>query len=197
MEKIKRLVSKNQRKKKNRQNQTWIGVLLMMIMFLSVLGFALQYNPDDNSQNNEDFLTYNGFKFVHSNGFWILDNFVFSYNPSEVPDIGSGLRDATYYAEQPLYIFSENEESTIEVIMNLRQIVQRYQEACPAENVLNESVQCLEDVPFKSCSENFIIIREGMNNSIFQEEGCVYITGPKEELLKLTDQFLFKILTIK
>ena len=73
----------------------------------------------------------------------------------------------------------------------MNQVVERMQSAC-----LNES-ECNGDYPIKDCSNNFIIIREAEEERVFQNESCVYIQGEKEELIKLTDEFLYKIIGIK
>ena len=67
------------------------------------------------------------------------------------------------------------------------------QRACP-EDVICESG---EDLPVKTCSDNFIIIKESNTSSIRQENNCVFIEGQKEELTALADQFLFKTFGIR
>ena len=65
------------------------------------------------------------------------------------------------------------------------------QSACLSEE------KCEGDFPIKTCSDNFIIIQENKTKEIKQTENCVYIGGEKEELVKLTDEFLYKIIGIK
>ena len=60
------------------------------------------------------------------------------------------------------------------------------QGACP------ENVTCAEDIPTKTCEERFIIIQESNETNIIQNESCVFITGKKEDLVKITDEFLYK-----
>jgi len=188
---MKRLVSRSEREKRAKKNQIIIGVLLVFLMVLSVLGFALQGNAGN--QEGEDKIVYNGLEFIYINGFWRIGNFAFKYNPEQVPEIGFGLKDATFYQEFPLYIYSENIEAETEIEMNLRLIAERVQKACIDE----EGIECSEELPIKTCEDNFIIIRESNNSRIIQNNNCVYIEGTEEEILKLADQFLFKILGIK
>jgi hypothetical protein len=110
-----------------------------------------------------------------------------------VPEIGSGLRDATFYQELPAYIYSENVEAETEIKMNLELIAERVQKACIDE----QGIECSEELPVKTCEDNFIIIEKGNSSKIIQDNNCVRIEGQEEELLKLVDQFLFKILRIK
>ena len=189
---MKRFISKSEREKGAKRKQIIIGISLTFLMVLSVLGFALQGgmgNSDD--ENSSDTVIYNGLEFTYINGFWRINSFAFKYNPEQVPDIGFGLKDATFYQGFPAYIYSESEEAKLEVYANLGQIAQRVQNACI------ESENCPGNFPVKTCEDNFIIIKEGNNSMITQENNCVYIEGLQEDLTKLTDQFLFKILGIK
>ena len=191
---MKKLASEHEEKKKRKRNQIIVGIVLVSLMILSTLGFALQGNSGNSGNvenDNPNKLTYNGFDFVYINGLWVIGNFAFTYNPKQVPDIKSELKDATYYQRSPVYIYSENKEAEIEISVNFRSIAERVQRACI------EGVECSNDVPTKTCTDKFIIIKESNNSRIVQEDNCVYIEGSKGELVKLADQFLFTILKIK
>ncbi|MFH1311288.1 MAG: hypothetical protein ABIH65_02690 [Nanoarchaeota archaeon] len=188
---MQRLISKHDEEEKRKRNQIIVGIILVVLMVLSVLGFALQGGSDGSGNEETDKLTYNGFEFSYINELWAIGNFAFKYNPNQVPEIGTDLKDATYYQGLPLYIYSENKDAEIEVYLNLRQIAERVQPACL------EGLECPGDSPIKTCTDNFIIIKETNNSRITQENNCVYIEGTKDEIVKLVDQFLFKILKIK
>ena len=193
---MKRLTSKKNSNKKLKQRQTIMGIFLALIMLLSVLGFALQGGfSNSNTNGNYEKKEYNGFEFAYINDFWAIGNFGFRYFPDETPNISAELRDATYYSGLPLYIYSENKESEMEIIGNLGQIAERIQNACPEEEQFSD--YCEENSPIRNCSENFIIIKKSLVTFLRQEENCVFIGGSEEELLKITDEFLFKILGIK
>ncbi len=192
---MRRLISKEEEERKRKRNQTILVVFLALIMVLSTIGFAIQSNSGtaqaDGTLGNE--IEYNGYRFVNQNGLWVLnnENFVFRYTPQEVPDIGSGLKPLNSYQGKPAYLYSEDNGAEVEIAVNLGQVVQRIQKACP------ENTNCTLDLPVKTCADNFIIIREDTNNSIVQSNNCVYIQGTKEQLAALADQFLFKILGIR
>ena len=95
------------------------------------------------------------------------------------------------YYEKPLYISSDYPEATYEIASNLNQITLRMQPAC-----FNES-DCGQDIPSKTCEDNFIIIEEKNQTNIIQEENCVFIQGPQENLTQISDEFLFNILGIR
>lgn len=190
---MRKLVSKEEREKSRKRNQVTVGVILVFLMVASTIGFAVQGNLGNSGTGNEnsDKLTYNGFEFSYLNGFWVFENFVFKNNPKEVPDIGSDLKNIDEYRGKPLYIQSEDENAESELYVNLGQVAERVQKVCV------EGTACLEGLPIKTCNDNFIIVKESEIAKISQSDGCVYIEGKKEELVKLTDQFLFRILGIK
>ena len=73
----------------------------------------------------------------------------------------------------------------------LGQVSLRIQPAC-----LDES-ECEGGWPVKTCKDNFIIIRNSNYTNIIQEDNCVFINGPEENLTQITDEFLFKIIGVE
>ena len=190
---MRRIVSKEEGAKKKKRNQVILGVFLALIMVLSTIGFAIQGGLGTAPVGSENELEYNGFKFVNQNGFWVLGNFVFRNNPQEVEDIGpeTEIKPASNYQGKPAYIYSEDSDAEAEIYVNLGQLAQRVQRACPV------GTTCADDLPVKTCDDNFIIIKESNISSISQENNCVFIEGKKEDLTALADQFLFKILGVR
>ena len=186
---MKKIVSKYQQKKTERSKQILVSAVLIGILFISIIGFGFQ----DTSEGKEG-LKYNGLEFIETNGYWLTDTqdvtFVFKYNPKQVEDIASDINQLDNYYDKPLYINSKNGEAASEIYVNLDQFVKRIQQACLEE-------ECLyENAPIKTCEDNFIIIQESNETSITQYQNCVYIKGPQEELIKLTDRSLFDIFGI-
>jgi len=190
---MRKLVSKEEEAKKTKRNQIIAGIVLAIVMILSTIGFAFQGRNDNTSEGTSPGgeVDYNGFKFINQNGLWILGNFVFRYTPQEVENIGIGINPITNYQGKPAYIYSEDSDAEVEIGGNLRLVVQRIQEACP------ENIVCPADIPVKTCNDNFIIIKESNMSNIIQDNNCVFIEGPKENLTQLSDQFLFKALGIR
>lgn len=183
-------------KKKNhdRRNQIILGIGLVVVMFISVAGYA--FRGGGSEENSTKKITYNNFEFINQNGYWFLElgeyQFYFSYNPNEVMKISGDLNLLNNYQGLPLYIYSENNEASSEIYRNLfynTKIVQRMQSACLTQG-------CDENSPVKTCEDNFIIIKVGNETGIRQEENCVFIEGPKENLTQITDEFLFKIIGV-
>lgn len=207
---MRRLTSKHQEGNRKKRNQIVVGLILIFVMFSSVLGFAflnssksgaINTNTNDFSggssnvnDNNFNSINYNGFEFIEQNGFWILNlngvNFIFRHNPHQVPRIASEIKLLNNYQEKVLYLFSEDLLAESEIKNNLIAFTNGIENACL------ENEGCVKNSPIKTCEDNFIIIREG-NQSITQEDNCVFIEGEKEDLTKLVDEFLFKLMKIE
>ena len=197
---MRRLKSKQNEVKKTKKNQMIIGMILIIVMFGSVFGVIV--GSFNNSEESAD-VDYYGYKFASQGSYWYTNvgstQFVFRFNPFETEYMyNKSITNLTYinsYQNLPLYIYSDNYESEIEIYRNIGQFAQRIQRACLIGNEEN----CDSELPIKDCNENFIIIRENLNNesAISQEGKCVFITGEKQNLIKLTDDYLFRIIGIR
>lgn len=190
---MRKILSNRKKKSKERFNKILFGIALLFIIILSTIGYSL--NSSINQQDNGEKVVYNGNEFIGNNGFWFMKigemEFAFRYNPNEVMKINEPVNYFNTYYNLPLYIQSDNELATSEIYNNMINVVQRMQKACIDEN------ECEEDIPVKNCSSNFIIIKEDNLTSITQDNGCVFITGDGDNLVKATDEFLFKTLGIE
>lgn len=193
---MRRLVSKEEGERVAKRNKMLIGILLGSVMILSSIGFAIQSRLSSNAgagTGSSDQVSYNGFNFVYQNGLWILGSLVFTYNPNQIdltiPE--SSLSGISGYQGKTLYISSESPEARNEIYLNMINYVDRVQEACP------EGKKCAVDIPVKTCADNFIIIAESNSSSINQQNGCVYIKGNGVDLVKVSDEFLFRVLGIR
>jgi len=189
--------------KRRKRNQMIVGIVLILVMFGSVFGVIVgSFGKDKNNENIE----YNGIEFFEQNDFWFASKdgleFVFRNNPEQVKEINIELNYFNNYEGKPLYVYSENYESELEVLRNFfyqNQIVQRVQSACLNESadIFNLASGCETDSPIKDCEDNFIIIRESNDTGIVQNENCVFIYGEQGNLTKITDEFLFNVFGIR
>ena len=189
---MRKIVSKEKKAKKEKRNQAIIGIVIIFVLLSSIIGYSFQNGQKDSQKKVE----YNGFEFIEQGDYWVLNegNFIFSYNPKEVEQVNENFLGLEDYSNKPLYIFSENNKAELEIYQNLyyyNQIVQRMQKGCP----INEN--CGEDIPTKTCEDNFIIIKESDFSRIYQQDNCTFIEGSQEELVQLTDEFLFNVLGIR
>ncbi|MGY4884968.1 MAG: hypothetical protein ACP5NZ_05305 [Nanobdellota archaeon] len=185
--------SKKEAEKKARKNQIIIGAILIIVMLGSTFGYVMFSSPNEDS--NIEKIEYNGYEFVNQNGFWTVTigeyTFAFRYNPTEVEKSEAELGYISEYSGKPLYVFYENDAAFIEINQNLGSIVQRFQGACLEEE------GCPENWPIRDCSNNFVIIKESNESKIYTQEKCTFIEGPRENLTRITDEFLFKITGIE
>lgn len=196
---MRKLASKQDEEKRRRKNQLIVGVILIVVMLGSTFAVIVDSFGNKNQTGN---LNYKGYEFVNQGSYWYTvigeKGFIFTYNPYEVQEsFNTSYENITYissYSGYPLYIYSESYQAESEIFRNFEGIPLRMQRACldSSEYGLN----CSESLPIKDCSNNFIIIKESNERRIYQEENCVFITGTKEDLIKLTDEYLFKIIGI-
>lgn len=177
-------------KRIRRRNNIILGVIMIVIMVISTLGYSLMSNDEDRGSRVNEF----GIDFVRENGFWkmVVSNqvFDFQYLPSEVADVKLNLSaNLGMYSGKVLYFVNPN-EGTSEILNNIGRYVLRYQEAC-LENV---SVNCDENLPVKNCSSNLIIFQAGNDTRVYQDENCIFIIG---DSVRGVDAFLYNILGLK
>ena len=116
---------------------------------------------------------------------------MFSENPADSYSTTSSLNPAESYYGKPVYIYSESVAAEAEIFRNMYLISSEVAYACP-----EGETNCRESWPVKTCSDNFVIIRESNENSIIQKGGCVYIEGPAEDMAKMADGFILNILGV-
>lgn len=193
---MRRISSKKEEQRRKKRNQIIIGIVLIVVMFGSVFGVIV--GSFNNSESPYGQIKYNGIDFYNNGvGYWLFEakNFEFSVlnNPEEIP-VFENIEELALlesYEGKPLYIKSENSDAELEIYRNLFPIVLRIQEACL------DGDECKKDLPIKDCSENFIIIETSNNVGITQDKNCVFIRGQEKDLIKLSDEFLFKITEVK
>ena len=189
---MRRLTSKHKQEKSKKLKQFSIGGVLIFVMLFSIVGYSFQSNPSESTKK----INYNGFEFTNQNDFWILQsqnlNFIFKFNPLQTEGIqASELNSLQDYSGKPLYIYSENQNAEIEIYRNLNQV------SLGIRKAYLQGDEGEENIPIKNCEDNFLIIKENNNSQIIQNESCVFIQGPEEDLAKITDEFLFRIMEIK
>ncbi len=181
------ILSKHKEEKKARRNQIILGIFLIFIMFFSVAEYSFLANNGENtdSGNSADVqkINYNGNEFSFQNGFWVLNkngnSFIFKYNPNQVEKTNGNFGALENYVNKTIYINSDDIISESEIRVNLAQFSR------------------IENSQNKGCEENYITIKESDESKILQDRNCIAIEGKKENLARLTDEFLFKILGVE
>lgn len=190
---MKKILTKEEKGKKDTRNKTIIGVILVILMVLSVVGYNLFSSPEEDKERVE----YNGVKFIlNEMGMWQFEiqgfGFSTSFNPQETENISAPIfTTINSYAGKPLFFVGEGRAKQ-ELDRNLWNFALRTQDACI------EKKECEGNLPIKECSEdNIIIFKEEDYIEITQEDNCIFITSPYAEQTRAADAFLFKILGVK
>lgn len=192
---IKKSISKQQKKKKQKRTQWIAGSVLILVMMLSAFGIA----ANSFVAPKEEKIIYKGLEFKQINSYYVLEigeaQFYFLTNPKTFDSLDAKItlsNEIQIYISKPLYVSSENPSFSRQIYQNMAPYVERIQPAClEEENCSNE------DYPIKDCSNNFIIIKESTENKIYEKDNCVFIEGKQEDLLTLTDKFILEIIGIK
>lgn len=161
---------------------------MIFLLTASTAGYSIMSKDSDSDST----VTDSGIIFYRTSGAWKAiigeQTFQFQNLPSEVSNVEiSGEYNLGNYANVPIY-FNSLGVGASEILININDYVQRYQEACILDS------PCEKDVPSKNCStSNVIIFETGNSNKVYQDENCVYISGDE---VKGADAFLYKTLGI-
>lgn len=188
---MRKITSDKDLAKRQKKNQLVLGIILVVLMLLSVLGYGFYGSEESYEQVRE----YRGHELFSNGELWILDYGVYRFGFSNHPADTSGevdleLKTLENYLSAPLYLSSNDSRVNTEISNNFGYIAERIQLACLQGEV------CEEGLPVKNCSSNFIVVSSGEANKIDQESNCVFIEG-NGELTEVVDEFLFHIIGIK
>jgi len=194
---IKRIETKKDQIKKEKRLQLILAAILILVLFGSVFGIVV--NSFGGSNFPTKIVTYNNYDFSVENGYYTIElgisKFYFSNNPNDVESLEKQValsREVSSYTNKEVYVLTGDYSSYSEIVQNFNQHALRIQQACKLDE------ECVDKtLPLKTCENNLIIIKEAPENKIYEEKNCVYIEGKKEELLKLTDEFLLHEIGIK
>lgn len=197
---MRKITSKELERKKQKRNQLLLGIFLVFVMLGSVFGITIYSFGSSNNQNKK--YVFNDYEFYYNNGFWITsinklnkeNIFIFNFLPNETKysKLNASLdKKLIDYFDKTIYFQSDTISSAYSLQRNLQPIALRMQKAC-----IN-SENCNENVPIKSCENDFIIIQNSSSSEIFQYENCIFIKAPKQNLTKITEEFLYRITDIR
>lgn len=194
---MQRIITRGEQAKKTKRNQLIIGVMLILLMAMSTVGYALSSRE---SESNTDKIKYNGIEFIKNSDYWQFtaqgSNFITRYNPKETENVSAGFvyTKLNDYANEPLYFVGNFQEPIFELKRNIYPFALRIQDACM------QGINCsLESLPKKNCSlDNVIVVQESYDKreSIYQKDKCIFISANMENQTIYADAFLFKILGI-
>jgi hypothetical protein len=191
---MKSILEKQKAKKNSKRAPIIIGTILVGLMIFSIIGYSFSMNKDNAQTSNK--ISYGKFDFYEKDGYWFFTNsdgntIWTKYNPTQMERIQGFVSSINSYKNLPLYVQSFDITASIEVKQNLQNYAQRIQDACI------ENTKCEQEfLPIKTCQDNFIIIQESDEEGITQENGCIFIKGKKENIVKIVDEFLFETFSV-
>lgn len=189
---MRRIISKGEEEKKEKRKRRIIGISLLLIMVISVFGIIV--DSIGVSKNTSGKITYKGTDFFiqQDRWFFVQNGVEFSIlnSPEELVNITipGDVATISSYSQLPLYIYSQDKSLESEITYNLNKFSNRIQQGC-----LNDTF-CNGDYPIKTCEDKFILLLEGNETSVVQNQSCVFITAPEtKEMQRLLDAFFLKI----
>lgn len=194
---MKSIITRGEQERKTKRNQLIMGVILILIMTLSTLGYALSTKENESESGK---IKYNGIEFIKNSDYWNFNfqgrDFITKYNPKETKNVSMGFvySKINDFTNEPLYFVGNFQEANFELKRNFYNSALRMQDACIS------GINCsIENLPVKNCSsDNVIIIQESKNKkeSVYQENKCIFIFANSNNQTMYADALLFKILGI-
>jgi hypothetical protein len=193
----KKLETKEQIEKKKKRNNYLLASILILVTFGSVFGVVVNFISSSNKTSNEK-ITYGGLEFQNAGSYYTLTLgdkvFYFSSSPNDFSKVDYTMNITKNLASllgKPLYLESENYNIEQELYQNLQNYTLRIQPAC------TDAKTCFDNTyPIKDCTNNFIVVKQAENNKVYENDSCIYIEGKQEDLMKLTDITLLKLMGI-
>jgi len=194
---IKKLQSKKDKNKKKKKNQRLLAIVLIFIMFGSVFGVIVTFfnsslSKDKTQAKNDNYM---GFDLTNVNGYYALTlgnkNLYLSTDPNDLQKIDiliNTTKSLSYYSQKPLYIDSFNSYASQPIEQNLYGTPERISSAC-----INATDCANVNAPIKTCKDDVIVIRIGLENKIYDDNNCVYIEAKKADMDEVIDSFLLRL----
>ncbi|MFA5992172.1 MAG: hypothetical protein WC796_00520 [Candidatus Pacearchaeota archaeon] len=185
---------------KSKRNQIIVGVILVVVMILSTVGFSFLSKNETNggSSGSTSEVDYKNVKFLkNSQGLWVSNidgqEITTYFNPLETENLSitfsTSLGD---FYNKPLFFASQANEGNYEILKNLYPFIERSQNVCLAgENCSSP------DLVVKNCSSNLIVFRETNNTNIYKSNNCIFIETPYAEQKRAADGVIFKIFGVQ
>lgn len=192
---MKKIQTKEQRERINKQKQVVIGVVLIFLLVFATAGFAIM-NAGSQTREERIIKSYGGFEFLRQDNLWITEKqgriHGFFYLPEDLKNIKTDFSLNLFnLMNEPLYLVNAETEKNIIVYNLYPEYILRIQEACLSEE------DCLEkNLPIKDCEKDNILVFEKSDDEteIYQTGKCIYIVG---DTIKGSDKLIQEILDIR
>jgi len=198
---MRKILSREVREKKDKRNKTILGVILVIIMVFSTIGYAF-YSSDKEGEGGLEVITYRSIDFIPTEygkyRFQIGENtYETYYHPEQTSNItGILTKTLEMYKNKPLYFGVDsreeiNQQGSQEIVYNIGRFLERQGFSCLTED-------CEEDYALKSCVDsNIIIFKQSNLTRITEDIRCVYIEYKEGEVERASDALLFRLLGLQ
>lgn len=156
--------------KTQRRNYRILGILLIVLMVGSSLGYAFSLfgdsKQDSSSTDNEPY--FDGTQWIITVG---GAPFYLTYGPSDVANVSiEGAPSLGDFVGKTAYVASDDEAARQMVLQLLSRYTERVQAACygPCED---------SDLPEKNCTESLVVIRPLSGQRIWKNQSCTFLEG--------------------
>jgi hypothetical protein len=202
---IKGLETRSEQQKRQRTRNIIIGTIIVVLMIMSTVGYVLVDRTSQEEQNGSN--TYNGFKFLESINGWQTtvgtNTLVISYLPQELMEFnGTGISSSDLYGftGKIVYIAISDEQegyASSDLYNNLNLVALRVNFACPADKE-NSSFCQDRNLPIKSCDDasldsKIIVFNNETKAGYEYKNSCLIIKGQGSEIIKASDNFIYKL----
>ena len=195
---MKKIEIKSETEKREKRNRTIVGVVLVAVLLIGTLGYGFLSRLEAGGANSKKEL-YNGIEFVMTDsGYWYAAisgyGFYFQHLPKETEIISAPFARLEEYYYKPLFfVFNDGDAAAkSEIYRSLKDFTSAYpQDACLAGAACESN-----ELPEENCSSNIIIFNARNETSISREENCIFIESPAEDMTRVADAFLYRLLGI-
>ncbi len=180
---MRKIMNFEEQRLRERRRIRILGLFMLIILLGSTAGFAfISYQQDSPPQTPETVQdTGNGWTLN-----WEGQTFSLRTSPSAVADIPVQTTNSIEtYTGDVLYVDAESDAILAEVGSTVGRYAKRVQPACYGS--------CERDLPEVNCSANVIVWKNAEENSVSQEERCVFINGD----IRAVDAFVYRILGVQ
>jgi len=190
------------RERRNKRNQLAIGIILIVLMVSSTVGFIFAFGggilPGSSGNEIEPDFEYNGVGFFRfgPNVRFQIGNGIFetSLEPrlTENAEFNVFVNAADFFNRPLYFVFDEKDEAVFELEKNLGSLALRYGDACLADRACSN-----EEFVVKTCEDNVIVISESEEIKTYKEGNCIFLEGPKDKQMILADKLIYRALGIQ
>jgi hypothetical protein len=171
---MRKIETQTDKDKKKKRNNLIVGLIMVVLIGLSSLGYAIMSRTDSTSTQP---VKYGNLEFVKNNDMWITtinSKVYYFYNlPTDVENISiEGTYSLGDYSDKTAYFVNANQAAQT-LDETLKSIVIRSQDAC-----LQNATCANNELPIKDCSNNvFIFDASKTETKVYKKDNCIFLEG--------------------